>query len=157
MKVPGISHSRLAVLAWVSVWALGGIATVRRAQTAMVRLQRAPDLSFFGLNGFSREATDFQWMLRLPGAESRFSRLASEGSSAGKVFGACGLYLVQSDRFEAARARLSSDGTELSMGGCTQYSKSVRELAADLPRICPHLRMESTQWAIAEIGWLTGR
>ena len=84
MTFRGISRFRLAVLAWVVAWALGGIATVRRTQTAVVRLQRVPDLGFFDLNGFSREATDFQWVLRVPGAESRLARLVSEGSPAAK-------------------------------------------------------------------------
>jgi hypothetical protein len=156
-RSPGSSRSTVAVLVWTSLCVALGVAAVHRVRDAVVEVCAARDLSFFGFGGFAREAIDFQWLLRAPGAEARFSYLVNEGSPAAKVFGACGLYLLDSDRFDAARVRLSTDDREISMGGCIRYSKTLHELAGDLPRFCPHMKMGTLQWVTAEVGWLTGR
>ena len=153
----GSSRSTVVVLLWTSLCAALGLAAVHRIRGAVVELRAARDLSLFGLDGFAREAIDFQWLLRAPGAESRFSYLVNEGSPSAKVFGACGLYLLDSERFGAARDRLSTDDSQISMGGCIRYSKALSELAGDLPKFCPHMKMGTLQWATAEVGWLTGR
>jgi hypothetical protein len=147
----------VAILVWTSLWALAAIASLHRTRAAMAELREARDLSFFGLGGVTRQAIDFQWLLRAPGAERRFSHLVNGGSPSARVFGACGLYLVESDGFAAARERLSTDDSELEVGGCIRFTKRVRDLAADLPTFCPHLKMGVPRWAIAEVGRIAGR
>jgi hypothetical protein len=152
-----VKRSTSAVLAWVSLCAAVGVATLHRTQSAMTELRSAPSLSLDGLGGVTREAMGFQWLLRVPGTERRFSSLVDEGSPAARVFGACGLYLTQSARFEAARDRLLADANEVEMGGCILLSSRVREVAADLPRFCRRAKLSGFEWAVTEAGWLLGR
>src|SRR5262249_29417983 len=53
--------------------------------------------------------SDLRWLVRLPGTESWFFKLTSGDSPAGRLYGACGLYLVGSSRFGVARANLTRD------------------------------------------------
>jgi hypothetical protein len=152
-----MTPSTRAVFAWVLAWALFGLAVAGRTRLATSHLRHASDLDFFNLSGFTLEARDFQWMLRAPGAEDRFSSLVNEASPPARVLGTCGLYLIRSDRFESARDRLSRDDSEVTMGGCLRVSRPVRELAPDLPRFCSYMKMSTSQWGLAEVGWLTGR
>jgi hypothetical protein len=77
---------------------------------------------------------------------------------AARIFGACGLQVIGSDRFEAARAQLAQDDSEVFvLMGCLGSSRPVRELASELPRLCPHVRASGLQWARAEISRLVER
>ena len=153
-----ISRSTRAGLVWVSVWVILGLVAAGRARSAAAHLRHVSALDFFDLNGLTREARDFQWALRVPGAEGRFSSLVNEDSPSARVLGACGLYLIRSDRFESARARLSAEDSEVTTAaGCLRFSRPMRELAADLPAYCPHLVMNTSQWTLAEVGALIER
>jgi len=150
-------RSTIALAAWLVAWALAGAAAVHRNRVAMAELRDASTPGFFDLGGFTREATNFQWLLRAPGAERRFENLVVQGSPSAKVFGACGLYLIRSDRFESVRRQLSRDDSEVSTGGCIRTSRRLGDLAQDFPTFCPHFRMGVVRWALTEAGWLTGR
>jgi hypothetical protein len=124
---------------------------------ATEHLRDARDLGFFGLGGFTRAARDFQWALRVPGAEGRFSSLVKEASPEARLLGACGLYLISSHRLESARARLSTDDAEVELAaGCLRFPRPMREVAADLPTYCPRFKMKPSQWMLAEVSSLLG-
>ena len=159
MKIapPRVSRATLAVLAWVSLWSMVGVAIVHRTRRAIAELREAPSVSFVNFGWFTREATDFQWLLHVPGAERRFVQLVEGGSPAARVFGACGLYLLQSEQLDAARDHLSIDDAEVELGGCLRISRQVREMVSDLPGFCDQTRLSVFHWGWAEFVWLTGR
>src|SRR5262249_23750531 len=141
-----------AALIWVSLWAIAGVAVLHRVSVATTELSQAESFRLGGMEGFSREGRDVQWLLRVPGAEGRFSRLVSEGTPAARLFGACGLQVIGSDRFEAAREQLSRDDAEVFiLFGCLGSSHRLRELSAELPQFCPRIRAGEFQWAFDEI------
>lgn len=151
-----VSRSTLLVLVLASLWALVGVAIVHRTRDATKDLRESESLSFFNFGGFTRGALDFQWLLRVPGTERRFMQLVEKGSPSAKLFGACGLYLAGSDSFETVRDGLSRDDAEVVVGlGCIHIKQQIRELAPDLPRTCPQMRLSILQWAMGEVGWLT--
>jgi hypothetical protein len=147
---PRFSRLTVGALIWVSLWAIAGVAMFRRMSIATTELSRATSFQLGGLTGPSGDALHLQWLLHVPGAEGRFSELVAEGSPAGKIFGACGLQVIGSDRFEAARKQVAKDDSEvLVILGCLGSSTPVREV--DLPQLCPHVRVGGLQWAMAEI------
>src|SRR4029079_7686830 len=121
-----------------------------RVSVATTELSRATSFQLGGLTGLSGDALHLQWLRRVPWLEARFSQRVAEGSPAGKIFGACGLQVIGSDRFEAARKQLAKDDSEvLVILGCLGSSTRVPEV--DLPQLCPHVRAGGLQWAMAEI------
>ncbi len=153
---PHFNRLTVGALIWASLWAIAGVAVFRRMNVATTELSRATSFQLGGLTGLSDDALHLQWLLRVPGAEGRFSELVAKGSPAGKIFGACGLQAIGSDRFEAARTQLAKDDSEvLVILGCLGSSKPIREV--DLPQLCPHVRAGGLQWAMAEINRMLER
>ena len=153
-----VNRLTLAALIWVSLWAIAGVAIFHRASVATTELSHAQSFSLGGLGGPSRESLDLQWLLRVPGAERRFSQLLSAESPAARLFGACGLQVIGSDRFEAAREQLARDDSELLVFyGCLGSSSHLRDLSSELPQLCSHIRASGFEWARAEIGRLVER
>ena len=154
---PTLTRPSVAAATWVCLWVIGGAATAHRTQGAMAELVRVGSLDLWSITGFTREGRDLQLVLRVPGAEGRLSRLLDVGSPAARVFAACGLYDIGSDRFPAARKRLADDRSDVEFGGCFPTSKPIRELVADLPRLCPHMKLDLWPWVISEVGWIARR
>ena len=147
---PRFNRLTVGALIWVSLWAIAAVTLFRRMSVATTELRQATSFQLGGLTGLSANALRLQWLLRVPGAEGRFSALVAEGSPAGKIFGACGLQVIGSDRFQAARKELAKDDSEVMVfWGCLGSSMLVREV--DLPQLCPRVRAGGLQWAMAEI------
>jgi hypothetical protein len=158
MRTRSFSPLQIAQVAWLLLMVLIAVTAFCRVRVGMTEVRRASGLRFLGLQGYSREAIDFQWLLRAPGAEDRFMQLVERGTPAARIYGVCGLQLIASRHLEAARARLLEDDAELASSvGCLIQYRSVRELAADMPRMCPNFRMDVGSWAVAEAARLIDR
>lgn len=150
-----ISRSTLAVLLWTCLWVACGLVALHRTRGAMLNLQNARHAPHrFGV---TRELLDFQWLLRVPGAEGRFTRLVREDAPYAKLFGICGLYLIHSEEFATARDRLSTDTSEIELGSCLRLTTQIRTLVPRLPESCPYFKKGAVQWAAGEISWLLER
>jgi len=141
----------VVAFAWVVLWMGGAAMIVHRTRQAMTEISEADGSNFWVSETLGSEGMAMQWLLRVPGAEGRFSRLVREGTPLVRVYGACGLYLVGSPELKAARARLASDDAEFKTGGCLRLPMTVRDAVSNLPKSCPNLKVPLRFWAVAEL------
>jgi hypothetical protein len=107
--------------------------------------------------GAGTPVLDFEWLVRLPGADARFSRLVHASSPAARIYGACGLYLSGSEGLRASIDALSNDDSEvLVLYGCIGSTEKVKDFVRDVPGHCEHLRPEQSSDVRSEIRLLTG-
>jgi len=100
---------------------------------------------------------NLQWLLHIPGAEGRASRLAHSASPAARLYGLCGLYLLGSkERVAAARDLERDDGYVTTAFGCIGSPSKVKELAAHLPILCASFRTDLAYTVSYEVRRLTG-
>jgi hypothetical protein len=110
-----------------------------------------------GQFGGRSDVLAFQWLMRMPGAESRFTDFAEGAEPGGRLYGACGLYLIASDRYRWAIDRLSKDDAPVRFSyGCLGTSAKVRERVPDLEQDCERLRPEHSPGLRYELYRLTG-
>ena len=101
---------------------------------------------------------DFQWLLRMPGAEARFSHFAHASSTATRMYGACGLYLSRSERSRAGlEALLNDESDAMVLNGCLASTLKVKDVARDPERYCEPMRPTHSFSLLWEVRRLTGR
>ena len=85
---------------------------------------------------------DLRWLMRVPGAEAWASRLAARASPAGRLYGLCGLYVVDSKRYTAALRNLEQeDSAVIIRFGCLASTHRLTNLAADVPQLCASFKL----------------
>jgi hypothetical protein len=151
-------HGRTTPIVVIAAAALG-LSLVYRTHVASRRLAGAG--GFGGpasLTGLTTEAADFQWLLRVPGAKHRFSELVQGASPGARLYGACGLYLLGSERYHSALGLLLKDDSAVTVvQGCLGSTAKVRDFALDLQRDCDALRSDRSPGVFSEVRRLTGR
>jgi hypothetical protein len=144
------SRLLLGGVAVATLWGVVFLGVAHRTQTATQVLAEATT--------FRGGDPDLQWLLHIPGAEERASRLTHSAYPAAKLYGLCGLYLLGSKQRVGAARDLQRDDAEVrTVFGCLGSSSKVKDLAADLPNLCASFRTDVSYTMAYEVRRLTGR
>src|SRR4029079_15255277 len=88
---------------------------------------------------------DLRWLVRLRGAEHWFSRLAVGKSPAGRLYGVCGLYVVDSQAYSAALENLAHDESDVTQRfGFSITTQQLRASVGNIPHLCASFRIDGS-------------